>query len=414
MLGQTFYHASITKLITALGTVFNNIHIRRFDGGTCTTTLNDNTITSTSGEFASTDVGKTIIIKFAGAERETFETTIASFTSTTSVELADAPQNTLSNTHFQIIDSTIKVPLAYAPKQKFMRRLDEQASLENKKLQTTLPRMSFEMTNMQYDPTRKLNSIQKYVEVIQSDPNSGNVRYQYQRVPYSFTFSVYAYVKNLEDGYQILEQITPMFTPDFVVNIRDTEDMNIVTDVPFILDGVTQDDQFDGNFEEIRMTIFTFNITAKGYFYGPTKTGGVIQTAIINFYDGNFTNGGLSDARRTSRITQEAMSITFTTTPEFELGEDIFLFRNKNGDLISDTLELSPRTAIVKELNTESSSSSVAHTVTVKTNHKFYPGETIKGNSSGATAIVSEFNDPLTIEIFNDALSYDAETGDDI
>ena len=47
----------------------------------------------------------------------------------------------------------IKVPLAYGPKQKFIVRLEENAS--SRKVAITLPRLYFEMNSIEYDPTRK-------------------------------------------------------------------------------------------------------------------------------------------------------------------------------------------------------------------------------------------------------------------
>ena len=49
-------------------------------------------------------------------------------------------------------DSTIKVPLAYGPTQKFLARLEESPDL-NKRTSLTLPIMSFEFTGLEYDAT---------------------------------------------------------------------------------------------------------------------------------------------------------------------------------------------------------------------------------------------------------------------
>ena len=47
----------------------------------------------------------------------------------------------------------LKVPLSYSPKEKFLVRLDQQSSLDNREFAITLPRMGFEISSIAYDPT---------------------------------------------------------------------------------------------------------------------------------------------------------------------------------------------------------------------------------------------------------------------
>ena len=58
-------------------------------------------------------------------------------------------------------DEVMKVPLAYGPKQKFLARLDQNPDPTNKRVQITLPRISFEIAGVSYDSSRKVSPTQK-------------------------------------------------------------------------------------------------------------------------------------------------------------------------------------------------------------------------------------------------------------
>ena len=63
-----------------------------------------------------------------------------------------------------VITQSMKVPLAYGPKQKWLTRLDQDPSLGSA-VAITLPRLGFEIGSLSYDPTRKLNRVQKFKKV---------------------------------------------------------------------------------------------------------------------------------------------------------------------------------------------------------------------------------------------------------
>jgi len=172
----------------------------------------------------------------------------------------------------------MRVPLAYAPKEKFLVRLDQQASLtDDREVAITLPRLGFEITGLQYDASRKLNKMQKTVRVRQND--SSQLDYNYTPVPYNVSFSLYSFTATAENGLQIVEQILPFFQPDYTVTIRVLPELNLVRDVPIILNGVQYEDTYNGDFTRRRAVIYTLNFTAKTYIYGPMTRAGVIRTA---------------------------------------------------------------------------------------------------------------------------------------
>ena len=174
---------------------------------------------------------------------------------------------------------TIKVPLNWGAKEKYITRLTADPSL-TKSIATTLPRISFEMTGMSYDSSRKLPTTVRNF----SANNSTSVKTQYVPVPYNFDFSLSIYVRNTEDGTQILEQILPFFTPDFSVTVDFVAAMDPKYDMPIILNSVSNEVDYEGDMMATRMIIWNLEFTAKSHIWPPVKTGKVITTANTNLY----------------------------------------------------------------------------------------------------------------------------------
>ena len=170
------------------------------------------------------------------------------------------------------VTARIKVPLAYAPKEKFLVRLDQQASLENREFAITLPRLGFEITGLSYDPSRKLTRVQKFKKV--KDGNT--LHYNYTPVPYNISYSLYCFTATAENGLQIIEQILPFFQPDYTVTVNVIPDMGIKRDIPIVLNNVNYEDSYDGGFTTRRAVIYTLNFTAKTYLFGPMNNQGVV------------------------------------------------------------------------------------------------------------------------------------------
>lgn len=177
---------------------------------------------------------------------------------------------------------TIRVPLTYGPKEKTLARLDQDPNL-NRKYAVSLPRMAFELTNINYDPNRKLPTINRNVKV---DPNTDKrVKSQYMPVPYDMMFTLSIMVKNAEDGTRILEQILPFFRPEWTPTVNLIPEMSISMDIPVVLLDVVSEDRYEGNFEERRSLIWTLNFLMKGYLFGPVTKTGIITLSDINFMD---------------------------------------------------------------------------------------------------------------------------------
>lgn len=180
----------------------------------------------------------------------------------------------------------IQVPLAYAPKEKWLVRLDSDPNLDMNTY-TTLPRMSFEITDYQYDSSRKTNRMQQI-----KGPNvNGSSQTVYTPVPYNVGINLYILTKTQEDGLQIIEQILPTFTPEYTLTINTIPDMGIKMDVPIILNNVAVQDEYDGSFQERRFVTHTLGFTMKANLYGPVSGQNVIQQVNANVGNNeNFSN----------------------------------------------------------------------------------------------------------------------------
>ena len=198
---------------------------------------------------------------------------------------------------------SMKVPLAYGPKQKFMVRLDADPNLDQK-VAITLPRIGFEIAGFDYDPTRKLNRIIKRKKVSNTtDKVLKQMSTQHSPVPYNLTFELFVMTKNSDDGIQIVEQILPFFQPEYTVTINEVPEMSIIRDVPIVLNSIGYEDTYTGSFTERRAIIYTLNFVAKAYVYGPVDTSKPITKAEATVY------ADLQDKAppRVARVTEQAI-----------------------------------------------------------------------------------------------------------
>ena len=175
------------------------------------------------------------------------------------------------------VTKRIRVPLAYAPKEKFIVRLEQQSNLQSdREVAITLPRLGFEITGLSYDSSRKLNKMNKTIRVKSSEQGKKN-NFNYTPVPYNINFSLYSFTATAENGLQIIEQILPFFQPEYTVTMNVVPEMQLVRDIPIILNGVNYEDTYSGDFTTRRAVVYTLSFTAKTYLYGPMSNQGVIK-----------------------------------------------------------------------------------------------------------------------------------------
>ena len=218
-----------------------------------------------------------------------------------------------------VITQSMKVPLAYGPREKFLVRLRADADLSSK-VALTLPRIGFEIQNLSYDPARKLNRVQKFKKKGTGN-NTKTIDTQFMPVPYNLSIQLYVLAKQSDDALQIVEQILPFFQPDYTVTmILDSTYMDTKRDIPFVLENVSYDDSYTGSLTSLRRIIYTLQFTAKIYMYGPISQSAVIKKVSADLYSDTGSN-----APRVERVTvtpnptsaDKDDTYTYTTTLDF-------------------------------------------------------------------------------------------------
>ena len=228
------------------------------------------------------------------------------------------------------ITQSMKVPLAYGPREKFLVRLRSDADLSSK-VAVTLPRIGFEIQNLSYDATRKLNRVQKFKKV-NAGNNTRSIDTQYMPVPYNLDVVLYILAKQSDDALQIVEQILPYFQPDYTITVNDMADMGIKRDVPIILNGISYEDSYEGDFEQRRALIYTMNFTCKFYLYGPVTSSNIIRTVQAD----QFADLPDKSPKREQRL-------TVTPNPSSADADDDFGF-NETSSFFTDAKNFNPVT----------------------------------------------------------------------
>ena len=230
--------------------------------------------------------------------------------------------NNINIKHTNSSDKTVsvtKVPLAYGPTQKFLARLEQSPDL-NKSTSITLPRMSFEFTGMTYDPSRKVSTTQQFVV---QDPNSSSPseKKAYMPVPYNMQFELAIMAKLNDDALQIVEQILPFFQPSYNLTVNLVSSINEKRDIPVVLENVSFQDEYEGDFTSRRVLYYTMRFTAKTYLFGPVSSA---TTDIIKGVSVRYLAGGAKSTERDVTYSIKPRAIKdYTGDVVTNLAEDI-------------------------------------------------------------------------------------------
>ena len=225
------------------------------------------------------------------------------------------------NNSGQIV-SEIKVPIEYGPRQKFLARLQEAPDDLNNEVRITLPRISFEITGLVYDSERKGAITQSFLAKDVNNPN--DIKRTYLPVPYNLSIDLNIMTKFNDDMWQIVEQILPYFQPSFTITIELLDEIGEKRDIPFVLNSIQQDDQYEGNFEDRRVLIYTLSFTAKTYLFGPSSKsvgGEIVNRATINFNSEN--TSGTGGERSSSFVSTPIASQSYTNNTVTTLASDL-------------------------------------------------------------------------------------------
>lgn len=173
------------------------------------------------------------------------------------------------------------VPIIYSPKEKMVTRVFSDPDL-TRQLQAILPRMSFEITGITYDASRKQNNLLKSSKPITGTSTASSA---WMGAPYDLNFQLNVYARNIDDGTHIVEQILPFFNPDFTVSASMVPDLGFIKDIPIILNNVTNNIEYEGNYDSVRYVYWTLNFTMKLHYYGPISTPKIIRTVYANIHN---------------------------------------------------------------------------------------------------------------------------------
>ena len=291
----------------------------------------------------------------------------------------------------------LRVPLAYGPTQKFLARLQQSPDL-NRSIQMTLPRMSFEFTGLQYDPSRKVTQTQQFTKALASDKKSTSKAYM--PVPYNMNFELAIMTKLNDDMLQIVEQILPYFQPSFNLTVNLVETIGEKRDMPVVLESITTNDDYEGDFATRRALIYTMRFSVKTYLFGPVSTASsdIITKTSIGYVAGNAT--GIPDRDVTYSATRRALqnydgTVITTLTDDIDATEISIKVDSIAGFTIPDQgklyVDLDGEEVWVKSVGTDSIVVERGQDGTTKTSH--LRGSSIKSITTADVPLIPDGDD---------------------
>ncbi len=295
-----------------------------------------------------------------------------------------------NNIELRRANEVMKVPLAYGPKQKFLARLEQMPDPTNKRVQITLPRISFEMNGITYDPSRKVAPTQK-IKIASDATKNKNT---FMPVPYNVGFEMAIISKNQEDGLQIIEQVLPYFQPHYNLSIKLLTNVNEIKDCPVTLNSVDYEDDYEGDFATRRAIIWTLQFTAKTYLYGPVTDSKIIKKAITDYYTSTSTTSAPRQVRYQATpvaLTNVTGAAVTTLTNAMDINDGIFA--------VGDVSSLAENTNIQIDTEVMRIDRIVGTTLHVK---RGWNGSTIAGHVAGSGILEIDEADHATIDSDDD------------
>jgi len=303
-----------------------------------------------------------------------------------------------------------KVPISYGPKQKFLQRLAEEPNLnDNNRTAISLPRIAFEVSGYEYDASRQQNKLIRHQKTTLDTADTSKRSYQYQPAPYNLSFNLSVLAKNMSDALQILEQILPYFQPEYTVTMKMIDSMTDYRDVPIILNSVSMEDTYEGDFTERRVIEYSLSFTMKLNYFGPVYNGKVIKNVIerdyINTTSGLFTtsqidNSGLikevkhyepAFAETTSTAVSSSTTIPFATAinNSISVGDEVFGTNLATNPTISSIAE-NKLSIVVSAAVTLNATTNLKFVGSVDPGDTFVVAETVTFYDDGAPSTFTE------------------------
>jgi len=287
-------------------------------------------------------------------------------------------------------DEVMKVPLAYGPKQKFLARLDQNPDPTNKRVQITLPRLSFEISGVSYDSSRKVSPTQK----IKFKKDTTDNKNAFMPVPYNINFELAVISKNQDDGLQIVEQILPYFQPHYNLSVKLATQIGETKDVPVVLQDIQYEDDYEGDFANRRAIIYTFQFVAKTYLYGPITDSKVIKKSITDYYTSTDTTKAPREKRYTvtptALVDQDGVGLT-TLTAAMDINDGIISVASVASLAQGDDIQIGTEVMHVNRV--------VGSTLHVS---RGWNNTTIAGHQNGAAILKIDEDDAALLESSDD------------
>jgi len=289
--------------------------------------------------------------------------------------------------------STVRVPIAYGPTEKFLARLEQKPDLR-KRVAITLPRLAFEMDGISYDPARKVSTMQTFKAFTKD--GSKSARKVFMPVPYNLSFKLYAMTQYNEDSLQIIEQILPFFQPSFNLTVDLVKAIGEKRDIPMVLESVTFDDNYDSGYDEKRIITHTLSFTAKTYLFGPVSDSGsgLIKKVQVDYN----TNTNTRTATRSKRYIAEPRALKdYNDDAVTSLAEDItktqikFLVQDTSSLVLDTYIAIGDELMFIKEIS--------GNNITVRRGED---GTTIDTHVNGDTIDAVNAQDDALVELGDD------------
>ena len=200
----------------------------------------------------------------------------------------------------------LRVPIAYGPKEKFLIKLRTDPD-GRREIAMVLPRLSFELTSMNYAPERVLNRTHKQLGI---GGGNNSLRQTFTPAPYDLDMTLYAMFANQEDAVQVVEQILPYFRPEWTNSVKIVPELDTYVDIPTIYTGMTIEDTYDGDFDTRRAIIYTFTFKIKGYLFGPVTNKGIIRRTLVNTFNPQANTATSNVVIRSSDTKLQTLTLT--------------------------------------------------------------------------------------------------------
>jgi hypothetical protein len=232
--------------------------------------------------------------------------------------------------------STIRVPIAYGPTQKFLARLEQSPDL-NKPIQITSPRMSMEIINLRPNTSKQTTS----TEIFKATDKNNQLRTGYLPVPYTLFLELGIFSKLEDDMFQIVEQILPYFRPTYSVSVVMIDEINEKRDIIFNLDDIVMTDDYEGNFDKRRTLLWTLKFSAEIYFFIPissdTASKNIIKKVSFGFIAGSYDGSSQNEDIRFNVTPKATKNYTGTvvTTLSKDAEKDDNIIEVTNSDSIT-------------------------------------------------------------------------------